>query len=55
MVMDTVIDVKYLILLSNRHAILTGANIVHKGTQEKITGGYKFKVGYYKPIVQNVV
>jgi len=31
-------------LLLGRHAILTGANILHKGIQEKIAGGYKFKV-----------
>ena len=30
--------------LFNRHAILIGATIAHKGIQDRITGGYKFKV-----------
>ena len=44
MVMKNVMIVMEESLLSYRHAILTGAAVVHKGVQERISGGYKFKV-----------
>ena len=44
MVMKNVSIVMEESLLSYRHAILTGAAVVHKGVQERISGGYKFKV-----------